>query len=225
MVIDPQHRFNAKRIDEKGEGTLSLLIWDPVSSDSSCMQHCLWQQTQSGFKKTTLSVHTSHFLIFHRSWFALNVNLWYKLCPSPKMFCCGLAVGLDPCLILQLWEQSLLSTQETGGQTSGSLYFFCQRKCLFSPVVWKRSRRGKKLEPATLVKTFPGRQLYQTRRNLIQRYPSKDETRVTNDNRAKRGFYILQNSLCQCSLCQKKNPSHWLGNKEPSSVDKSFFVF
>lgn len=147
--------------------------------DSLCMQHCLWQHTQSEFKnqktkKTTLSVCTSPSWIPHRSRFALKLNLLYKLCPCPKMFCCGLAVGLDPCLILQLWEQSLLSTQETGGQTSGSLYSFCQRKCLFSPVVWKRSRRGKKLEPATVVKTFPGRQLYQTRRNLIQGYLHKD---------------------------------------------------
>lgn len=139
------------------------------------------------------------------------------------MFCCGLTVGLDPCLILQLWEQSLLSTQETGGQTSGSLYFFCQRKCLFSPVVWKRSRRGKKLELATVVKTFPGRQLYQTRENLIQRYPHKDSTRVINDNGAKRRLYILQNLLYQCVL--KKITCHWLCSKEPSSVEESILDF
>lgn len=46
---------------------------------------------------------------------------------------------------------TFFSTRETGRQTSGCLYFFCQRKCLFSPVVWKGVWRDT-LDPTVIPK-------------------------------------------------------------------------
>lgn len=164
MVTDPRHCSKAERRD--GGKNCAPLVRDSVSASPlvTVTLHVFSiasgnKPSQKSKKNNTICTprqpKSTHSLISHRSRFAPNVNLLYKLCRSPKMFCCGLAVGLDPCLILQLWEQSLLSTQETGGQTSGSLYFFCQRKCLFSPVVWKRARRREKVGPRRSCRDLP----------------------------------------------------------------------
>lgn len=174
-------------------------------------------------KKKTLSVDKSHFLILYRSRFALNVNLLYKLCPSLKMFCCGSAVGLDPCLILQLWEQSLLSTQRQADRRLDPFISFVRVNVSFLLWCGNDLKGGGGIGTSHGCRDLPGKSTLPKEKELYsivsaQRLEQSDEWLYG----WKGALHFVEITL---SLCSKKITCHWLGNKELSSAKESILVF